>query len=196
MEALTHLLRQFEPSCAAESALRQQLLQDIENRAEALLSRAVTPHLTASLWVMDRTCQEVLMVHHNIYNSWSWTGGHADGDADLLAVAVREAEEESGVRQLQLPTAQLLALELLPVIAHTRRGEPVPAHHHYCAVFAAFAEPTLPLTHRPDENSAARWLPADALADFVTESAMLPLYDKLTARMRQRYLSPAPLGEQ
>ena len=196
MEALRQLLRQFEPACEAETDARNKLLQDLQTRRKELFYRTATPHLTASLWVMDAACRQVLMVHHNIYNSFSWTGGHADGETDLLAVAVREAEEESGVQQLILPTAQLLSLEVLPVIAHVRRGEPVAAHQHYCAVFAAFADPTLPLQHRPEENSAARWLPADQLADYVTETAMLPLYAKLSKRMHQLYLSPAPPSEQ
>ena len=194
MEALLRLLSQFKPADAAETAKRDNLLQDVQNRAEELLFRTVSPHLTASLWIMDSSCTQVLMVHHNIYKSYSWTGGHADGEADLLAVAVREAEEESGVQHLQIPTPQLLALELLPVAPHTRRGEQVAAHQHYCAVFAAFANPQLPLTHRPEENSDARWLPADRLADYVTETAMLPLYAKLTARMRKLY-TPLPTAD-
>ena len=53
--------------------------------------------MTASGFIVNEARNKTLMVHHNIYNSWSWTGGHADGDSDLLAVALREAREETGI---------------------------------------------------------------------------------------------------
>ena len=55
-----------------------------------------TAHFTASAWVVNPARNKVLMIYHNIYNSWSWTGGHADGETDLLAVALREVAEETG----------------------------------------------------------------------------------------------------
>ena len=55
-----------------------------------------TAHFTASAWVVNPARDKVLMIYHNIYNSWSWTGGHADGETDLLAVALREVSEETG----------------------------------------------------------------------------------------------------
>ena len=58
--------------------------------------------MTASAWVLSPDRRQVVMVYHNIYNSWSWTGGHADGDRDLLAVAMREVTEETGLQRLEL----------------------------------------------------------------------------------------------
>ena len=57
-----------------------------------------TAHFTASAWVVNPARNKVLMIYHNIYNSWSWTGGHADGETDLLAVALREVAEETGLQ--------------------------------------------------------------------------------------------------
>lgn len=53
--------------------------------------------MTASAWVVNKDRSKVLMIYHNIYNSWSWLGGHADGETDLLAVAIREVREEAGI---------------------------------------------------------------------------------------------------
>ena len=57
--------------------------------------------MTASAWVVNRERTKVLMVYHNIYNSWSWLGGHADGETDLLSVAVREVKEEAGISNVR-----------------------------------------------------------------------------------------------
>ena len=54
-------------------------------------------HMTASAWVVNREKTKVLMAYHKIYDSWAWLGGHADGERDLLKVAVKEVKEESGV---------------------------------------------------------------------------------------------------
>mgnify|MGYP002237558723 CR=1 FL=1 len=53
--------------------------------------------MTASAWVVNKDRSKVLMIYHNIYNSWSWLGGHADGETDLLAVAIREVREEAAL---------------------------------------------------------------------------------------------------
>ena len=49
--------------------------------------------MTSSGLIFNKNLDKILMVHHNIYNTWSWTGGHADGEDDLLKVAIKEAKE-------------------------------------------------------------------------------------------------------
>ena len=58
-------------------------------------------HFTASCWIVNKEKTKVLMVYHNIYDSWSWTGGHADGDEDLLRVSLKEAKEETGLKNVE-----------------------------------------------------------------------------------------------
>lgn len=62
------------------------------------------------------------MIYHNIYNSWSWTGGHADGETDLLAVALREVTEETGLQTLRPVSRELFSVEILTVDGHENEG--------------------------------------------------------------------------
>ena len=76
---------------------RQLILNWIKNNDNAFSRENTVAHMTASAWVVNKDRSQVLMVYHNIYNSWSWLGGHADGETDLLQVAIREVKEEAGI---------------------------------------------------------------------------------------------------
>ena len=78
----------------------------------------------------DEVGSRGLMVYHELYRAWSWTGGHADGDPDLLAVAEKEAMEETGLPTVRPIVPELFSLELLSVAAHVKRGRHVSAHLH------------------------------------------------------------------
>lgn len=78
------------------------ILRFLAGNPDAFEQENLTAHMTASAWVLSPDRRQVVMVYHNIYNSWSWTGGHADGDRDLLAVAMREVTEETGLQRLEV----------------------------------------------------------------------------------------------
>ena len=135
-------------------------------------------HMTASAWVVNARFDRVLMAYHNIYDSWSWLGGHADGEADLLSVALREANEESGV--LAAPVSpDIFSLEILHVAPHVKRGKFVCAHLHLNATYLLEADDKSPIRCKPDENSAVRWLSVQDVLSSVSEPAMRPVYQKL-----------------
>ena len=144
-----------------------------------------TGHFTASAWVTNPARDRVLMVWHNLYRSWSWTGGHADGETDLLAVARREAEEESGVTGLRAVLETPLSVEILTVEGHEKRGRYVSSHLHYNVTYLFEAGATQPLRVKPDENSGAAWFtPADALAACTEPWMAERIYRKLIEKMK------------
>lgn len=190
------LIAAYQPEDERESKAKALILQQTALHGDLLLTRDEGGHLTSSAMIFNRKLDRVLMVHHHIYQSFSWTGGHADGDADLLAVAIREAREETGIKTLTPLTSRLLSLDLLHVPAHEKNGLPVPAHVHYSAAFALIGEEEEPLRPKQDENSAVRWVPIDKLAQVCREAHMLPLYQKLIRRTKALAAKsgvPAPL---
>lgn len=142
-------------------------------------------HVSSSAWVMNAAMDQVLMAYHNIYQSYSWLGGHADGQSDLFAVALREAKEESGITELTPFSREILALDVLPVPAHTKHGKPVKAHDHLNVTYLFIAPPDQKLTVKADENSAVAWIAVEDLPQVVSEALMLPVYAKLIRRARQ-----------
>ena len=136
-------------------------------------------HFTSSAFVVNESKDKVLMVYHNIYNSWAWTGGHADGEADLFAVALNEAIEETGIEHISPLTEDIMSLEILPVVGHLKRGEYVSAHQHLNLSYVFIASETDNLRIKEDENSKVGWIPLNKITDYVKEEHMIPIYEKL-----------------
>ena len=140
-------------------------------------------HLTASGFVVNGDGTRVLMAHHNLYRVWAWTGGHADGDGDLLSVALREAREETGVEHIKPLSTAIASLDILPVWGHVKRGEWVPSHQHLNVTYLLTADDRDPLHFREGENTKVGWLPAEGLLAYTNEWEMDGIYTKLLKRI-------------
>ena len=108
-QKLVSQIRRYVPYNEQEEADKALILNWIEKNDDAFL-RDVVAHMTASAWVVDKDRSKVLMVYHNIYHSWSWLGGHADGETDLLAVAIREVKEEAGISDVRPVSEEIFRL--------------------------------------------------------------------------------------
>ncbi len=150
---------------------------------EALLTRMEEGHFTAAGFIFNPQRTKTLMVYHNIYNSWSWTGGHADGESDLLQLALREAEEETGVRCKPIDGVACAA-DILPVKAHIKRGVPVKEHVHLNLTFALECEEDAATRIKPDENSGVGWIDLCELEAHISpeDASMLPVYRRIVAK--------------
>ena len=177
-------IENFIPQTPAQAKAKAAMLAAWQNDGEKLLSRqAEAAHFTASAFILNPAMDKTLMVHHNIYQSFGWTGGHADGEADLLAVALREAQEDTGIQQIYPLSGAVLSLDALAVPAHQKNGKPVPTHQHYSLAFGCIAPENQPLTVKADENSAVAWLPWNQLNQYCREPHMLPIYKQIYQRM-------------
>ncbi|MBR3313200.1 MAG: NUDIX hydrolase [Atopobiaceae bacterium] len=154
-----------------------------EDALEDLFGRADPAHMTASAWVVSPDRSKVLMAYHNVYQSWAWLGGHADGECDLRAVALREVREESGLAGARIVGPDMLSVEVLCVDGHEKRGEYVSSHLHLNVTYLVEADPDEPVRVKPDENSSIGWLrPAEALAASTEPWFVERIYAKLVAK--------------
>ena len=164
-------IRAYVPFNEQEAADRQVILRALETDSHAF-DRSSPAHMACSVWTVDAARARTLMVYHNLYDSWSWIGGHADGERDLACVALRELEEETGVAHARLVPCGpggIYSLEVLTVDGHEKRGRYVSSHLHLNVMYLAVASPDEPLRVKPDENSGVRWVDLDDVCAVSTE---------------------------
>ena len=173
-------IKQFNPTNEQEICDKKIILDFISGYPDTILTRqSEAAHMTASSMIFNSSRDKVLMIYHNIYNSWSWTGGHADGETDLLQVAMREAQEETGIKTIRPLTGELFSMDILPVWRHYKRGKYVNTHLHLNLTYLLEADESEALRVKEDENSGVRWIPVSQLAEYVSEPDMMPIYEKL-----------------
>ena len=189
---LRYELEEYLPFNEQEECDRAAILAQLEAAEVAgpdavarLWDRGDPAHMTASAWVVSPDRSQVLMAYHNLYRSWAWLGGHADGERDLRSVALREVREESGLAHVCLAVPDILSLEVLTVDGHMKRGRYVSSHLHLNLTFLVEADPTEPLRIKPDENSRVGWMtPAEALAASTEPWFVERIYTKLIERAK------------
>ncbi len=139
-------------------------------------------HVTASAWIVSHDRRDFLLTHHRKLGRWLQLGGHADGDPDVLGVALREAREESGMTLFECVT-DTSGFALLDVDVHgipARPGEP--AHEHFDLRFLLAAKPDQPL-QMSDESTDLRWFPSARMEQIADGESLLRLGRKARTRL-------------
>ena len=187
-------LTAFVPFNEQEARDRELLLGCLRREPEVLTRKNPLAHFTASAWVVNPAHTRVLMAYHNIYRSWSWLGGHADGESDLLAVALREVREESGIRSARPVSRDIFSVEALTVDGHEKRGAYVSSHLHLNVTYLLEADEEEALSIKPEENSGVRWFTLEESETVPSEPWFCArVYRKLNEKLRAgNLLSPAP----
>lgn len=142
-------------------------------------------HITSSAFVINKNKDKALMVHHNIYNSWAWTGGHADGEEDLLFVAIKEVKEETGVKNIIPVSSEIVSIDILPVFGHMKKGKYVSSHLHASIAYLIEADENELLIIKPDENSGVKWIAIDEIKLYSNEPHMIKVYEKIISKIKQ-----------
>ncbi|WP_395548651.1 MULTISPECIES: NUDIX hydrolase [unclassified Lacrimispora] len=185
IEKFRKTVEDFLPYNEQEERDKEMLLQYLSSGESIFFRESLGAHMSASAWVVNRAHDKVLMAYHNIYNSWAWTGGHADGETDLLKVAVREAMEETGIRTVRPVTDDIFSLEVLTVDGHEKKGTYVSSHLHLNVTYLLEADDREILHKKEDENSAVGWFPVEECLMAVNEPWMRErIYGKLLDKMR------------
>lgn len=186
---MEHLIRQieaYEPFNEQEARDKVQILAFLRGSEQVLTRENPVAHLTASAWVVSPDRKQVIMVYHNLYRSWAWMGGHADGDSDLLHVAQKEVMEECGLQNLRTVTPDIFSLEVLCVDGHEKKGVYLSSHLHLNVTYLFEADPAEPLRIKPDENSGVAWVNVEDVPQKTNEAWFRErIYSKLCQKAAQ-----------
>ena len=183
--SLYHEIQKYTPVNQQEEQDQKLFLKYMENCSDYLDRENQIAHFTASIWTINPERTKTLMVYHNIYDSWSWIGGHADGMEDLRSVAMRELQEETGVRDAALLGGDIFSLESLTVNGHVRRGLYVPSHLHLNVTYLAEVREQEALIVNADENQAVKWWSFEDALRVPNEPWMIThVYKKLVEKCK------------
>ena len=182
---LLETIRNYRPYNEQEEKDREEMIRRLENKEELLTRDNRSAHFTASAWIVNKEKTKVLMAYHNIYDSWAWLGGHADGEEDLLKVALKEVKEESGLDAIPL-SSDIFSLEILTVDGHMKNSEYVSSHLHLNVTYLLESDEYAAIRNKDDENKAVAWFDLDeALLKSSEPWFVEHIYRKLNDKLRK-----------
>lgn len=177
---ILELLSAHSPVNSEEAEMRDSIEKFVSEN-EACFDRTLRAgHITGSAWIVDHDYAHTLLTHHKKLGKWLQLGGHADGESDVLRVALREAREESGLQEIRP-----LLYEIFDVDVHlipARKAEP--AHFHYDIRFLLVADCNLPLL-MSDESKDLRWVALRKVSRLTREESVLRMVRKTIDRRAQ-----------
>ncbi|CDM67533.1 hydrolase NUDIX family [Clostridium bornimense] len=182
---LIEQIKKYEPFNEQEEKDKLFIISCLEQYDNIFLRENIIAHMTASAWVVNKTHDKVLMAYHNIYDSWSWLGGHADGETDLLKVAISEVSEEGGIQNVHPISEDIYSLEVLTVDGHIKNGKYVSSHLHLNVTYLLEADEKESLSIKPDENSDVKWFELDEAIKASSEKWFKDnIYNKLNEKLK------------
>ena len=156
-------IKNYKPYNEQEAKDKDLILKCINLHDDILTRENTIAHITSSGYIVNKSRTKVLMIYHNIYKSWAWTGGHADGDSDLLHVAIKEAKEETGLKNVTPVMTNILGLDVLNVNGHIKKGKYVSSHLHLSVAYLLEANEEDKLIVNEEETSGVKWLPINEI---------------------------------
>ena len=186
LNILKENLEKYIPYNEQEEADKEVMLSYINNFDNVLTRENKYGHFTSSAFVLNRERTKILMAYHKIYDSWAWVGGHSDGDSDLLHVAMKEAKEETGIKNVVPIFKDIYSLELINVNGHEKRGKYVGSHVHLNVTYLLEADENEKIHIKEDENSGVRWIPINKILESSSELWVRDrVYAKIIDKMKK-----------
>ncbi len=175
---LIDVINEYKPINEQEVVDKKAMLEFISNNPNYLLRDNLVAHFTTSAIIVNKELTKILFAYHLIYDSWSWVGGHNDGENNSLLVSLKEAKEETGLKEVFALNKNPIMLDNIVVHNHYKNSKYIPDHIHLNLTYLLVANDNLTVTPKLDENSGVRWFDIDNILNFVSEDRMKPIYQK------------------
>ncbi len=178
MQKIIEDLQRYTPKDKLEASDKALMLDFLMRNDDALLRTNKAAHVTVSAFIFNETFTHVVFGFHKIYNSYGWLGGHADGNSDLRAVALKEAREETSLTSVKLYRDDIFLLDVVYVNNHIKNGEHVSDHLHLNITYLLTADLNEVPKRNPREHQAVKWFSLSEALKHVNEPRMMPVYLK------------------
>lgn len=174
-QSLKELLKTYLFFFPGEEQKTKRFLQFLDSHPNGFERTSLVGHVTGSAWLLHPHKDSVLLTHHKKLTKWLQLGGHADGDTDVLSVALREAQEESGIQELGILSTEIFDIDIHLIPAYP--GEPAHDHYDVCFAFRAVE----PIFQQSAESTELAWVPIEQITRYSDEISM--------RRMQQKWLT-------
>lgn len=179
---LKNEIENFIPFNEQEEVDKKYFLEFIDKYNNVLTRDNVFGHFSSSAFVLNKDKTKMLVVYHIINDGWIYPGGHADGESDLLSVAIREVEEETGLKTKVLDE-KIYAIQAAPVKGHIKKGKYVAAHIHFDVLYLLEADEKDILSFKEDESKGVKWIELkDAMNDEIVDF-IRPIHKKIIKKL-------------
>ena len=182
--SLKEKIENYVPYDEQEEKDKEQMLKFIDNYDDVLTRDNIFGHFSASAFVVNKERTKMVVVYHIINDGWIYPGGHADGEEDLLSVAVREVEEETGLK-VKVLDDNIYSIQSAPVKGHIKRGNYVSAHLHLDVLYLMEADDTTSLVYREDESKGVKWISFEEADNETMCDFIRPIHRKLIKKLEK-----------
>jgi len=182
---LKEQIEKYTPYDEQEQRDKEQYLEFINSFNDVLTRNNTIGHFSASACVVNKEKTKMLVVYHIINDGWIYPGGHADGESNLLSVAHREVEEETGLKATILDK-NIFSIQSAPTKGHVKRGKYVSAHLHLDVVYLMEADDEIPLVYRDDESKGVKWVSFEDAYDNTMCDFIRPIHKKLIDKLKEK----------
>ncbi|VEU80023.1 NUDIX hydrolase [Haploplasma axanthum] len=172
------VIKKYQPINEQEAVDKAAILAFINRNSDCLSRDNMIAHLTTSAIVVNMDLTKVVFAYHLIYKAWAWVGGHNDNDDDCLNVAIKEAKEETGLKNIEPYLNTPIMIDIIKVQNHIKHGKYIPDHLHLNLTYLLVADENEELKIKEDENSGVKWFALEDMINITSEERMKPIYQK------------------
>lgn len=180
-------IKQYIPYNEQEEKDKQVIISCMNNFKDVYTRENVVCHFAPTAFCVNKQRTKMLMIYHNQMDSWVWPGGHADGNSDLLEVAMQELKEETGLTKATPITKDIFSLEVFCMNSHRKKGKYIACHLHLDTTFLIEADESEKIRIKADENKDVKWVPLEEVTKLTSQPHMIPIYEKAFKKLKEQY---------
>lgn len=178
-------IENYIPFNEQEKKDKEQFLRFIDTFDDVLTRDNIFGHFSASAFLVNKKRNKMVVVYHIINDGWIYPGGHADGDDNLLSVAVREVEEETGLKA-KILDENIYAIQSAPVKGHIKSGKYVSSHIHFDVLYLMEADDRIPLKYEENESKGVKWISFEEADDKTMCDFIRPIHKKIIEKLKSK----------
>lgn len=178
-------IENYIPFDEQEKKDKEQFLRFIDTFDDVLTRDNIFGHFSASAFLVNKKRNKMIVVYHIINDGWIYPGGHADGDDNLLSVAVREVEEETGLKA-KILDENIYAIQSAPVKGHIKSGKYVSSHIHFDVLYLMEADDRIPLKYEENESKGVKWISFEEADDKTMCDFIRPIHKKIIEKLKSK----------